>query len=88
MPEFVWKANTRQGQKRSGETETLNKDVAIAVLRRQGLIDIKIKKKPMEIVLFPEKVDEKGVTIFFRQLATMLNAGLPVVQCFELAERG
>ena len=88
MAIFLWTATTRQGQSKSGELEVTNKDIAMATLRRQGLIDIKVKKKPVEIEIFPEKVEEKDISIFFRQLATMINAGLPLVQCFELAERG
>ena len=87
MAEFKWTAKTRQGQSKAGELDVANKDIAMATLRRQGLTDIKVKKKPMEIELFPEKVEEKDISIFFRQLSTMINAGLPLVQCFELAER-
>ncbi|GAV20863.1 type IV pilus assembly protein PilC [Mariprofundus micogutta] len=85
---FVWQAKNKQGVAQSGELDAANKDVVIAILRRQGLSEIKAKKKPVEIHLFPEKVVEKDISIFFRQLATMINAGLPLVQCFELAERG
>ncbi|MDQ6956450.1 MAG: type II secretion system F family protein [Mariprofundaceae bacterium] len=88
MPIFNWTAKTRQGQSKAGELDVANKDIAIATLRRQGLTDIKAKKKPIEIEIFPEKVEEKDISIFFRQLSTMINAGLPLVQCFELAERG
>jgi type IV pilus assembly protein PilC len=88
MAIYKWTAKTRAGQDRSGEMEAANKDVANATLRRQGLIDIKVRKKPTEINLFPEKVNEKDITVFFRQLSTMINAGLPLVQCFELAENG
>jgi len=88
MPIYTWEAKTKQGQPRSGELEVANKDIAIATLRRQGLTDVKVKRKQIEIELFPEKVDEKDISIFFRQLSTMINAGLPLVQCFELAERG
>lgn len=88
MAIFIWKAKNRQGQEQSGEMEVANKDIAMATLRRQGLTDIKVKKKPVEIVIFPEKVEEKDISVFFRQLSTMINAGLPLVQCFELAERG
>ncbi len=88
MAQFKWTAKTRQGQSKAGELEVANKDIAMATLRRQGLTDIKVKKKPMEIEIFPEKVEEKDISIFFRQLSTMINAGLPLVQCFELAERG
>ncbi|MDQ6968659.1 MAG: type II secretion system F family protein [Mariprofundaceae bacterium] len=88
MAQFNWTAKTRQGQNKSGELNVTNKDIAMATLRRQGLIDIKVKKKPIEIEIFPEKVEDKDISIFFRQLSTMINAGLPLVQCFELAERG
>jgi len=85
---YRWQGKTRMGQEHSGEMEAANRDVAIAALRRQGMIDIKVRKKPIGIVIFPEKVTEKDITVFFRQLSTMINAGLPLVQCFELAERG
>jgi len=88
MAIFLWEAKTKQGQPKSGELDVANKDIANATLRRQGLTEIKVKKKPVEIEIFPEKVEEKDISIFFRQLATMINAGLPLVQCFELAERG
>lgn len=88
MPVFLWQGKTRAGQERSGEIEKSSRDAAIVALRRQGFSNLKVKKKPTEIVLFPEKVTEKDITIFFRQLSTMINAGLPLVQCFELAEKG
>ena len=88
MAIYLWEAKTRQGQPKSGEVDVANKDVATAMIRRMGLSDIKVKKKPIEIELFPEKVEEKDISIFFRQLSTMINAGLPLVQCFELAEKG
>jgi len=88
MAIYRWQGKTRAGEERSGEMEVANRDVATAALRRQGMVDVKIKKKPTEIVIIPEKVTEKDITIFFRQLSTMINAGLPLVQCFELAEKG
>ena len=88
MAIFLWHGKNRQGQEKSGEIDVANRDVAMATLRRQGLVDIKVKKKPIEIEIFPEKVNDKDISIFFRQLSTMINAGLPLVQCFELAERG
>jgi len=85
---YLWQGKTRSGQERSGEIEGISRAAATVALRRQGLMGLKVKKKPIEIVLFPEKVTEKDITIFFRQLSTMINAGLPLVQCFELAEKG
>ena len=84
MTIFAWHGKTRSGQPRSGEMEAANKDIAHATLRRQGLVDIKVKKKPTEIKLFSEKVTDKDITIFFRQLSTMINAGLPLVQCLDI----
>jgi len=89
MPEFIYTAKTRQGAKKTGTIETVNKAVASSTLRRQGLLDVKVKKKPIEIHIGGDpKVTEKDISIFFRQLSTMINAGLPLVQCFELLERG
>jgi len=88
MATFIWTAKTRDGKKKNGELELPNKDVAVATLRRKGFSDIKVKKKPIEIEIFPEKVEEKDISIFFRQLSTMIDTGLPLVQCFELAEKG
>jgi len=88
MAFYTWEAKTKQGQPKGGELEAANKDIATATLRRQGLTDIKVKRKQIEIEIFPEKVEEKDISVFFRQLSTMINAGLPLVQCFELAERG
>ena len=73
---------------RSGEMAAANKETVMSMLRRQGLKPVKIKKKPIEINLFPEKVTDKDITVFFRQLSTMINAGVPLVQGFELAEKG
>jgi len=88
MAIFIWQAKNRQGGSQSGEIEANNREIVLATLRRQGLTEIKAKKKPIEIHLFPEKVDEKDISVFFRQLSTMINAGLPLVQCFEMAEKG
>jgi len=89
MPIFVYTAKTKQGQKKEGELEVVNKDVATATLRRQGLTEIKVKKKPIEISFGgPPKPTEKDISIFFRLLSTMINAGLPLVQCFELLQKG
>jgi len=88
MPIFVWEAKTKDGTKKSGEIEADNKMIVQSSLRRQKLLEIKVKKKPVAINLFPEKVEEKDISIFFRQLSTMINAGLPLVQCFEMSEKG
>ncbi|MDX8388533.1 MAG: type II secretion system F family protein [Ghiorsea sp.] len=89
MPTFIYTAKTRQGQEKKGELEVVNKDVAVATLRRQSLTDIKVKRKPIEINIGGDpKVTDKDISVFFRLLSTMINAGLPLVQCFELLQKG
>jgi len=88
MAIYLWQGKTRQGLERNGELDAASKVVAIAMLRRQGLIDPRAKRKPIEINIFPKKITNKEMTVFFRQLSTMIKAGLPLVQSFALAERG
>ncbi|MDX8382772.1 MAG: type II secretion system F family protein [Ghiorsea sp.] len=89
MPAFIYTAKDRQGNEKKGEVEAANKDVATAILRRQGFSAVKTKKKPFEIKIGGDpKISEKDISIFFRQLSTMINAGLPLVQCFELLQKG
>jgi len=88
MTVYRWRGKTRAGQEQSGEIDVASRNIALISLRRQGLLNIKIRKRPAGIHIFPEKISEREITVFFRQLSTMINAGLPLVQCFELAERG
>ncbi len=88
MAVFHWQARTRQGQSQSGEIEAGDRNAAMMTLRRQGYLDIRVRKKPTSIQVRPATISDKEITIFFRQLSTMINAGLPLVQCFQLAERG
>lgn len=85
---FLWKGKDQQGVAKSGEIEAENKSVAMVMLRRQQIQVTQLKAKPIEIHLFKEKVDDKDIAVFLRQLATMISAGIPLVQCFELAESG
>jgi type IV pilus assembly protein PilC len=72
MPEFVWKARSKAGNVVNGEMEEVNESIVVTKLRRMNYTDIKVKKKP------------KDVVIFTRQFATMIDAGLPLVQCLEI----
>lgn len=86
---FTWSGTSvRDGKEKSGELQAANKDVAMAMIRNLGVRDAKVKKVSESIDLIPEKIKSKDITIFFRQLSVMLNAGLPLVQGFELAEKG
>ncbi len=89
LESFVWEGKNAQGKKTRGEIEAKSEAIAVAKLKKQGIQNLKVRKKEWyDLDLAPAKVEEKEISIFFRQLSTMLNAGLPVVQGFSLAERG
>ncbi len=88
MPEFNWQAKTAKGDVKKGTMEAESPDAVHAALRRQGLNPTKVKVKSKEIKIsipgFKEKVGERDIVIFTRQFATMIDAGLPLVQCLEI----
>src|SRR5271157_2943028 len=88
MPEYVWKARTPADNILSGEMNEVNESVVMTKLRKMNYTDIKVKKKPKDlfenIEFFQPKVKTKDIVIFTRQFATMIDAGLPLVQCLEI----
>ena len=86
MPIFTYSGRTRGGQTISGEMEAQNRDAVVARLRSQQIIATAVKAKPKDIVIpgFGGGVSEKDIVIFTRQFATMIDAGLPLVQCLEI----
>jgi len=85
MPIFVYSGRTRGGQTIAGEMEAANREGVIAKLRSQQIIATAVKAKPKDISFsFGSGVTEKDIVIFTRQFATMIDAGLPLVQCLEI----
>lgn len=85
MPVFIWEGRTRQGEERTGTMEADNADAVIERLKAQQIQTSKVKKKPVEIhIKIGSGVTPKEVVIFTRQFATMIDAGLPLVQCLEI----
>lgn len=91
MPIFLWQAETKKGEKKKGEMEATDEATARGILRRQGHKNIEVKKKPKDlfedIPFLQQKVTEKDVVVFCRIFATMINAGLPLIQCLDLLGR-
>jgi len=86
---FVWEATDRNGARMKGEMPSKSESAARADLRRQGLKVVKIKKKPTPLFTArKKKIIPKDIAIFSRQLATMLTAGVPLVQAFDIVGRG
>ena len=88
MPVYLWEGTTRKGEKKKGEIEAADESRARSQLRRQRIKPESIKKKPKDlfenIPFLQQKVKEHDVVVFARQFATMINAGLPIIQCLEL----
>ena len=87
LPIWVWEAKTRAGEVKKGEMEASDKSSVEARLRQMGMNPAKIKKKPVEInIRLPGStgVKRKDLVVFTRQFATMIDAGLPLVQCLEI----
>lgn len=86
MPIYIWEGKTRQGESRQGTMEAPNKDVVMERLRAQQIQTSKVKKKPTELKLpsIGTGVKDKEIVVFTRQFATMIDAGLPLVQCLEI----
>jgi type IV pilus assembly protein PilC len=87
MAEFVWEARGRTGEVRKGTMEAENEAAVQSRLRSQQLMPTKVKKKAFELSLklsFGSGVDAKDLVKFIRQFATMIDAGLPLVQCLEI----
>ncbi len=87
MPVFVWEGTTLRGEKRKGELEAADEKAARLMLRRQKISPTKVKKKPKDLLenisFLQQKVTTKDVVIFTRQLSTMIDAGLPLIQALE-----
>jgi type IV pilus assembly protein PilC len=83
---FVWEGKTRQGTVQKGELAANSKEEVLTLLRRQNILPIAVNAKPKQIKLkFGQpKITDKDVVILTRQLATMIDAGLPLVQCLDI----
>ncbi|HUU30151.1 MAG TPA: type II secretion system F family protein [archaeon] len=85
MPVYVWKARTVKGEAQSGEFTAASPQEVIGHLRRKRLIVLSVNPKPKEIKLsFGGSVKTKDIVLFSRQFATMINSGLPLVQCLSI----
>jgi len=82
---FEWEGRDRNGKQVRGETRAGGENQVMASLRRQGVSPTKIKKRKMRS---GSKIRPKDIAIFTRQLATMMKAGVPLLQAFDIVGRG
>ena len=86
--EFNYEGTNRGGAKVKGAIFALSDTLAKNELRKQGINPIKVKKKPKDLFGGAKKPDAADIAIFARQIATMMKAGVPLVQSFEIIGEG
>jgi type IV pilus assembly protein PilC len=88
MAVFAWEGRSAQGASQKGSIEAANEAMALLLLRRQNIQPSVIKEKPKDILaniaFLQPKVKTKDLILFTRQLSTMIDAGLPLIQGVEI----
>ncbi len=82
---FLWEGRDKGGKVIRGELRSVSEAAVNATLRRQGIIVQKVKKQKYGS---GGKVRDKDIALFTRQLATMMKAGVPLLQCFDIVSKG
>lgn len=87
---FAWEGTDKAGRKSKGEITSTNINVAKAELRKQGINPKTVKKKSAGLAFLTagKKITPQDISLFTRQLATMMKAGVPLVQSFEIVADG
>ena len=85
---FVWEGKDRKGNKSKGEVSGTNLALVKAQLRKQGIMPDKVKKKPKPLFGGSKKITPFDIAMFTRQMATMMKAGVPLVQSFDIVTDG
>jgi type IV pilus assembly protein PilC len=85
---FLWEGTDRKGKKIKGKSLAADEAAVRADLRRQGVVPSRIKKQGKGLLSAAAKITPADIAIFSRQLATMLAAGIPLVQAFEIVGNG
>jgi len=88
-PVFLWQGTDKQGRRTKGQISAANINIAKALLRRQGVIPIKIKKKAKDLFAAKKPPITPGdIAVFSRMLATMMSSGVPLMQSMQIIGEG
>ncbi len=82
---FIWQGKDRDGKKTSGELRASGENLVRSTLRRRGIVLTSLKKQRLKR---GKKIKEKDIALFTRQLSTMMRAGVPMLQSFEIVAKG
>lgn len=88
LESYVWEGKDRKGNKSKGELNGANLALVKAQLRKQGITPDKVKKKPKSLFGGSKKITAFDIAMLTRQLATMMKAGVPLVQSFDIVADG
>ena len=88
MPVYLWEGKNRKNETRKGEMEAPSEEAVRSNLTRMRIAPGKVKKKPKDILenvaFLQPSVQENDIIVFARQFSTMIDAGLPIIQCLEI----
>ena len=88
MPVYLWRGQNARGDKKKGEYEAPSVESVRAYLRRVKIEPTKIKPKPKDmfanVSFLQPKVKQHDIILFARQFSTMIDAGLPIIQCLDI----
>lgn len=90
MPVYQWEGKNRKNELQKGEMEAASEDAVRNSLGRMKIVPVKIKKKPKDVFenvsFLQPKVGERDIILFARQFSTMIDAGLPIIQCLDILQ--
>jgi len=88
MPVYLWKGKNRKNEVVKGEIEARSEEAVRADLARRKITPTKVKQKPKDlfanVAFMQPKVKQADVILFCRQFSTMIDAGLPIIQCLDI----
>ncbi|MFN2420029.1 MAG: type II secretion system F family protein [Gemmatimonadota bacterium] len=85
MPTYMYKARTLNGENTQGEVNAATEAEVVGHLRKRRLVVVSVREKPKEVsISIGKRVKTKDLVLFTRQFATMINAGLPLVQSLDI----
>ena len=85
---FVWEGTDKKGGKIKGELSGQTPALVKAQLRKQGINPLKVRKKPVSLFSAGKKIKPLDIALFTRQMATMMKAGVPLLQSFDIIGEG
>ena len=90
MPVYLWTGKNRKGEIQKGEMEAGSEEAVRNHLTRLKITPTRIKKKPKDLFenvsFLQPPVKQKDVILFCRQFSTMIDAGLPIIQCLDILQ--